>query len=601
MRHLNYLLLLLVVACGNPHLNSIDKLGSKNIPIIGKPEVLNLLGLHMDDGLNFRTKLPSISKVIEITNLDIEKEWSVEMMFEKGSNFRFKGGSYPGTEGTCGKEIKGSEKCKLDLEFFADASGFHADNLDIAYVSLTDEKDIRTFKYPLRGERYQDVVKEKIYKVTVKTLSGLEILDFGKSDVKDIQTSIVIIKNEGTELVTFEVKFEFGINFNFTGKLFPGSKGSCKSELAPGEECRIEVTFEAQKIGLEQDKIIIDYKEGIKTFNILGEKLPNKKRGPLVSSEVFSSHVDFGKVKTGLIVNKQFEIQNLGETSYGLKSSDITGENFSFSGGKFPGKNGTCSDILLPGSCLIELAYSPSEVKKDKGNFKLQTIEGDSVELTLGGEGILGGALCESFNEYLIIPEKTYPAKKVIFPYLRSHPDTFAKLDVLYGTQVNGYIKSLDRYTVSDGMVYLTFKLPKIEGEIINMNFGVKVLKVIQDNYKDTESLCLSSEGLRKCSGHEFSLASWQKLKNPKFWDVYQHPVSERYEKQFVSGEYKCGAFRCMDLNTQYELSDIFELSMGEMATLRKEGTFSLIFSDDTRMHKMPRIYVKTKVQRSCE
>ena len=590
-----------MTACGNPHLNSIDKLGSKTIPTIAKPEVLELMGLHMDEGLNLKTKLPRISKIVEISNLDQDKNWSVEMKFEQGSNFRFKDGDFPGANGTCAKEMKGNEKCTLNIEFFSDSPIFVADNLDIKYVSLADEKDIRQIKYPLRGERYEEVVKEKIYKVTVRTINNKDILDFGKSDIKDIQKSQVIIKNEGTELVVFEVRFEVGVSFSFSGKTYPGSKGNCKSELAPGEECLLEITFQGEKIGIEQDKIIVDYKEGIKTFNILGEKLPNKKRGPLVASEVFSNHIDFGKVKTGLSVNKQVEIQNLGETSYSLKSGEILGEKFSFSGGKFPGKNGTCSDILLPGSCLIELAYAPDEVQKDKGGLKYLTVEGDSVELTLAGEGIFGGELCESFNEYLIIPEKTYPADKVIFPYLRSHPDTFAKLDVLYGTQVNGYIKSLDRYTVSDGMVYLTFKLPKIEGEIINMNFGVKVLKVIQDKFKDTESLCLSSNGIRKCSGHEFSLASWQKLKNPAFWDIYQHPVSERYERQFASGEYKCGGFRCMDLNTQYELSDIFELSLKEMATLRKEGTFSLIFSDDTRMHKMPRIYVKTKVQRSCK
>lgn len=591
MKHLFYLLLFIVSACGNPHLTKIDKLGSKSVPVIDTPEVLTLLGIKMDDGFNVKTDKPSITKVVELQNLDIDKEWSVEMKFEKGAHFRFAGGAFPGADATCALEVKGQEKCSLNLEFFADEPSFHADNLLITYTSLKDAKDIRSISYPLRGERVPK--KQSIYLVTVRTLNDLEILDFGKSDIKNALDSKLVIKNVGNETTPIEIKLA-------TQESFSISQGTCKESLIPGEECQIDVNFETKITGLHQDQVIVKYEKGETKFPLLGEKFTDKKQGPLVSSEVFSSTIDFGKVKTGLTVNKQFEIQNLGETAYNLQTNILLGEKFTFSGGKYPGTNGTCGDLILPGSCIIELSYAPAEVKKDTGSFKLITKEGDSVLLTLVGEGI-EEQVCEAFNEYLIIPEKSYPASDVIFPYLKTHKSTASKLTTLYGTEVNGYIKALDRYIVKDGMVYMTFKLPKLEGEIIKMNFGVKVLKVILDNYKDTESLCLSSKDIRKCSGHEFSLASWQKLKNPAFWDIHNRPVSERYERQFASGEYKCGSYQCMDLNTQYELSDIFELSLNEMNTIRKDGTFSLIFSDDTRMLKMPRIYVKTKIKKSCE
>jgi hypothetical protein len=67
-----------------------------------------------------------------------------------------------------------------------------------------------------------------------------------------------------------------------------------------------------------------------------------------------------------------------------------------------------------------------------------------------------------------------------------------------------------------------------------------------------------------------------------------------------VSGENKCGSKDCLALNTRYELKDIFNLSVKEFQSIRNEGTFTLIFSDDTRMLTMPRISVKTKIKKDC-
>src|SRR5690606_5342286 len=302
-------------------------------------------------------------------------------------------------------------------------------------------------------------------------------------------------------------------------------------------------------IGLYQDQVILSYDKTTVIFPILGEKVKKKKQGPLVASEVFSNNIDFGNVKTGITVNKEIEIQNLGETIYNVKEIILDDQNvFKVTS--------TCGDIIYPGTCLIGLSYTPIEAKKDSGSLKIITKEGDSVKLNLAGTGVQD-QVCQSYNEYLVVPEKSYPSAKVIFPYLKSHPSTTSKLSHLYGTEVNGYVKATDNYVVADGMVYITFKLPKMEGEITHMNFGVNVFKMIRDDYKDTESLCLSSKGIRKCSGQEFSLNSWKKLKNTAFWDIQNKPVSDRYEKQFTNGEKQCGPFRCMSLNTQYELSDI--------------------------------------------
>ena len=583
-------LLFLAVACGNPHLEKIEGLGSKNIPVIAEPKVLSALGIKTDNGLSYVTDLPSQSKTMELLNLDTDKNWIMELSFDKGTNFRFKGSQFPGQRGSCKTELAASEKCLLDIEFFSDVAGFYADNLAIRYISSSDPKDVRSISYALRGERTTGGNEETpgTYLLSIRAINSEKLLDFGKSFVNETIKSHVIIQNIGTKDVTFESSLANNKEMRIT------DGGTCSKELTPDDECILEVTFNASKIGLFQDSVIVSFNHSEISFPLLGEKIQKKKQGPLVASEIFSNNINFGKVKTGLTVTKQVEIQNLGETVYNLKDVILSNKEVFkvFS---------QCGPVIYPGTCLIDVSYTPTTARLDSGTLKVTTNEGDSVTINLSGEGVTETRTCDSWKEYLVVPEKSYPSSDVIFPYLPSHPATTSALSYLYGLEVNGYVKATDNYVVKNGMVYITFKLPEMKGTITNMNFGVKVLKVIQDNYKDTESLCLSSNSVRKCSGHEFSLASWQQLKNPKFWDVYPKPVSERYEKQFASGEKACGSYRCMNLNTQYELSDIFEMSEKEMQKLRDEGTLTLIFSDDTRMLKMPRIAIKTKTTKSCE
>lgn len=597
--------LLLLANCGNPHLTDEDGVFGVNVPVVGTPQELEAKGIRLNDGLNVTTQNSSVETLVDLQNLDSDKTWVMKFEFEKGENFQWSGSNYPGNNGSCRSDIKGAENCQLDIRFFSGTPGYFADNLKITYATSDEPEKIKEISYPLRGERTSSD-NEGVPKVTVKTLAGEEKLEFGKSPISALMSSLVVVRNEGAKTVSLSAVIDQKNEFLFHAKDYPGKKGTCGTQLEASKDCFLDISFNSGATGLYQDQLTLTYailpsgKKQTIHFPLIGEKIPKSTQGPLVSSEVFSNTIDFGEVRVGVEVIKQFEIQNLGETSYGLKDALIQGEDFHFSGDKYPGTKGTCGDIILPGSCLIEIAYRPQEVGSDVGSFKFTTKEGDAVSLIIKGSGA-EAPRCESYHEYLAIPERTYPSSGITFPYLRSVSGSSAKLTHLYGQQVNSFVSEIELYTVKDGMVYVTFKLPTVSGVITKMNFGVHVLKVIRDNYKDTESLCLSSKSVRKCSGHQFSLSSWQKLRNPKFWDKFSKPMNERYEQQFASGESKCGPYTCMNLNTEYELSDIFELTSKELADLRKEGRMTLIFSDDTRMLKMPRIEIKTKVSVSCE
>jgi hypothetical protein len=125
------------------------------------------------------------------------------------------------------------------------------------------------------------------------------------------------------------------------------------------------------------------------------------------------------------------------------------------------------------------------------------------------------------------------------------------------------------------------------------------VTKVIQDGHADTESLCLSADGLRKCSGREFSLASWQQLKNPAFWSTHSAPVTTTYEDEFAKGTSRCGNFTCYTMVQSLSSKDIFALSRNELQGISGK-MLNFIFSDDTRLRTMPSVTIKTKKPVAC-
>jgi hypothetical protein len=582
--------LLLAYSCSQS--NDFYQKASEPTPI-AHPEALKKKGLLTDEGQTFKTDAENSTIVIDVKNLDPETRYEYDVKLEKDEEFKI------GKER--GGKIPPGGKIEIPVDFKPSRPGHHADNVIITYFDPENPDDKKVIIYPIRGEK-SDRPKE-----SVKVI----ITDFGKTVIKQPIEDIIVISNPDNREVNLDITPPKDGSFTIS------PESDCGTTLGPKEECTIRVVFDNDKPGIKQDELIIrkTTPEGKTTdikVTIIGEKIEDLtkcdgkpcdrpyKEGQLISSEVFSDNVDFGRVSVGLKAEKQVEIQNLGDTALALKRAAILDQSvFSFSGGKYPGLKGTCGNLVLPGSCVLEFAYGPRAVQNDSTAFEIETVEGPKLKLTLSGQGV--NDKCEDSKNYLIIPEKSYPAAQVTFPYLLSHPGTPAILSVLYGTEVNSFVPQINDYTVKDGQVYITFKMPEMEGEITSMDFGVNVFKAIRDNFKDTESLCISSASVRKCSGQQFSLASWQRLMNPKFWDIYRTPINERYIEQLVFNEEKCGNLSCLSLKTRYELRDIFELSKTEFEAIRKDKVFSLIFSDDTRMLSMPRISVKTKVMDECK
>ncbi len=601
---------LFAVACGNPHLTKpAPSAVPEQFPLDGAE--LRALSLGPTDGdrkLEVSTNGTSTSVPVHALNPNPDVPLVVSYHFESGAHFRFRGGTFPGTAGDCVAEHVPAASCALDIEFHATESGVYADNLIATYHPKNKPLDQRRVLLPLRGEKIAppglspDVL-------SARSLGGQSSLDYGRDLVDRPRQDTVVVRNESDRPLQVAVRLAGAVPF--------AQQNDCPAVLAAGATCQVQVTYTPTAPGTHQDSVIVSYwgeneaaarevrvpviGEAYAPTNPCGD-VPcgeEPRPGQLRLSAIHADGIDFGSVTLGGEARKQIEITNIGDLPVVLNGMQLSGGIFTFAGGAYPGSNGTCGETVLPGSCVLDLVFKPTAVGAQSAALSLVPASASVLSITLMGQGEAPAQVCEAVEETVITARPSANAAGIVFPYLASAPGTSARLSYLYGTSTNSYIRAINRYTVKDAQVFVVFDIPRLEGEVIETKLSVDVLKVIADGHRDTESLCLSSGPLRRCSGQEFTLASWQRLKNPVFWQPLATPVNGLYEDEFARGESRCGSYNCMALRTEYNVRDLFALGRREMQEL-KGSMSAFIFSDDTRLVSMPRLVIKTRKRVSC-
>lgn len=424
-------------------------------------------------------------------------------------------------------------------------------------------------------------------------------------DTKTATTSSQNIVVTNLDKVLYEVSYslESGEHFRFTGGSFPGTQGDCSSLLLALGQCQIDIEFYSTKTGKFSDtlKVVYSLKDETQnaitlTFPLEGEATKSKDldKTELKFAEIINSSLDMGDVQVGKKSIKMLELKNSGNLDAEL-SPKLDSSEFSFTGGSFPGTNGTCSLTMSPGTCLIELAFSPKE--KGQRNARL-TLRYNEQEANVQLSGTGSQKICTSEETLIIHPRTKGVASQVSFPFKNFSSKTQAKLSTLYGTEANYRIDKY--YTVKDAQVFVSYDLPVIDGRITDMKLDLHVMKVLFDSYRDTEMLCLSTPSLKRCSGHKFALEAWNMLLNKDFWKDEKGPINEMYEELLVGTEKKCGTRSCMTFNTPVHFTDVFSLDRVSLESLSAERRLNIIISDDTRLLTMPTLEVTVKKETAC-
>lgn len=525
------------------------------------------------------------------------EEVVVSYRFARGDNFRYHGGAFPGTSGNCAPEQLPNNSCAIDIEFFANAPGRYTDELIATYALRSNPSVTKEVRMPLVGEKLAPLPSG----VSVRPFGGAPSVDFGSAPVNSpIRRDRIVVENTGRTDQELGISLLGGAPFAMTH--------NCPAVLFPTNSCTIEVNYASTQVGTHSDIVRVTHKRpGAATGSAVNTPVtgtttaaPMRPGQLALGAGAESGSIDYGTVNAGSVNSRLVEVRNIGEMPVVLNSHTVNADAFAFNGGSYPGSRGTCGQTILPGACTLDLSFRPSAPGNYAGAASLVPAAGNPLSIGLRGRARRGNGDCYVTEERRVLARASANPTGVSFPYLNSVPSSNSRLSTIYGTATNSNIPSLNRRTVKDAMVYVTFDVPIIRDQIVDVVVSLDVTKVIQDGHADTESLCISADGLRKCSGREFTLASWQRLKNPNFWATHSAPVNTRYEDEFARGTSSCGDFTCYTMVKSLSGKDLFALERQELQDLSSK-VLNLVFSDDTRLRTMPSLTVISKKPVACE
>lgn len=192
--------------------------------------------------------------------------------------------------------------------------------------------------------------------------------DFGEVIIGDTIQKELVITNTGKSSVK-----DLSVSFNLGQKLSI-QENTCVGTLQTGGFCKIKIVYSADQTAQISGNYSVSYTDDsakVKSFEI---------KGKAVTKAVLSfssQQVNFGDVPVTGEKTSIVNISNSGGATAELRLKNILGEKFSFSGGAFPGTNGTCSDKLLGNSsCSVSLKIKPDSVGQVLGSLSLSYFDG---------------------------------------------------------------------------------------------------------------------------------------------------------------------------------------------------------------------------------
>lgn len=531
---------------------------------------------------------------LTVTNIDPDDDLIVAYKIEKGTNFKI-------DNQNCIESLEVKASCQPVIYFDAVKPGVYQDNLIVTYSSKSNPLDQRKVIVPLNAEKTA-IIPSDISLDIIPNL-GANGIDFGKSLINQSISQMVVVRNPSDHDLSLISKTVSGSAFEV------GKDGSCKKVIAAHTKCTIEVAFNSSEEGLKSQALTLVYSsiyggtEKKVSAKLLGEKVKDlgdcsgkpcgepQKPGKIEFSSLNGKGLDFGITGIDSKIKQSIPLYNTGDLSVDISSIELTGAGYSMAH--------DCAKVLLPGNCNIEITFAPTNDQAYEGLITATTKDGQVLKLPIKGAG-KKLANCSKKTVHHIAAQPTFDLKKVTLPYLNSVGSTKAKIVDLYGTKVNSHVKSINRYTVKDAQVVTTFLIPALTGRIETVEFSLDTSKVVLDAHGDTESVCLSSTTIKKCSGKDFD-TSYLMLKNPKFWATNPNPVNALYEATLSNGIYKCGAYSCANLKKTFSANKLFELSPNELDSVLKDKVVHLIVTDDTRNMTLPSLEITTSEEIECK
>lgn len=284
--------------------------------------------------------------LFEVSNLGEGKALSLSVA-GLAAPFAFAGGSYPGTGGTCGKNLAPKSKCLVAIDFAPQSTGKFASTLTVKYNNGTSP-DSASIDINGAGMGPSNL-----------TLSDVPSYVFTSITVGASRDHTVRVTNLGGLRATNIRDQGLKAPFMFKGGKFPGEGGTCADYLDTNSSCNLVITFAPTAKGTFKGTIELFY------FNGAHETMTAKEAtgssilpGRLQVTGV--DPMDMGVVAIGGFSEVTIGFKNVGESAISSMSGTGLASPFSFANGYYPGKGGNCSSTLsIGGSCTMVVRFIP--------------------------------------------------------------------------------------------------------------------------------------------------------------------------------------------------------------------------------------------------
>ncbi len=266
--------------------------------------------------------------------------------------FSFKGGSFPGTGGTCntGSLAGSNATCTVVVTFAPGTTGSHSAPLQINYNNgASNQQSSITVQGTSAGP-------------AVLTISDGPTYDFGTVATTTTKDKSFTINNSGGVTATAMSGSGLSLPMRFKGGTYPGLGGSCSSTLNAGQSCTVVVNYAPTSAVTTNQTLSIAYTDGVSAQSAT-RPVTGTGAAPALLTMSPSSSYDYGTYPVSATAEQTFTISNSGGMAATSVLMNGLAAPFDFKGGSYPGTGGNCtSSIAISGSCTIVVTFTPGAI-----------------------------------------------------------------------------------------------------------------------------------------------------------------------------------------------------------------------------------------------
>ena len=264
--------------------------------------------------------------------------------------FSLKGGSYPGTGGTCGTSLSPGQTCDIYVNYSPTTNGEHLQNITLNYFN-TGRPETNTLRMMAWG-----------FREAVLTVSDGPTYNYGTVATGAPTDKVFTITHESGDIQASSISIT-GLSspFSFKGGNFPGTGGTCSDILTKEKHsCTVVITINSNDRGSWSNNPVFNYFNG-KENKSISRMITATTRERAMISLTPASVLNLGITDMSTSITNVYTVNYLsGEIPVTNMEIKTLSGYFSYTGGTYPGTGGTCGASLSSGSCTISLTYSPS-------------------------------------------------------------------------------------------------------------------------------------------------------------------------------------------------------------------------------------------------